>query len=91
MEQEDKKPPFDKNSYMRKWYGVNKKMKQCECGCILVASGYSGHLKTEKHKNCMIKNNENVIDEINRLEMFIVKLKKIEADKIKAPIAINTI
>lgn len=82
----------DFNAYMRSWYRVNKKMKQCECGCIIVASGYSGHLKTYKHRYCMENKSEtNVADEIERMEMFIQKLKVIESTKIDANKLITTI
>ena len=72
----------DINAYMRTWHRVNKKMKQCECGTILVASGYSGHKTSNKHKlNMENKNGTVVADEITRLENFIIKLKEIEVKK----------
>lgn len=69
----------DKNAYMREWYRINKKMKQCECGCIILASGYSGHKTSIKHKYCMENKNETTVaNEILRLEKYIISLKKIE-------------
>ena len=69
----------DINAYMRTWHRQNKKMKQCECGCILVASGYSGHKTSNKHKlNMENKTGTIVADEITRLELYINQLKKIE-------------
>ena len=77
----------DINAYMRTWHRVNKKMKQCECGTILVASGYSGHKTSNKHKlNMENKNSTVVADEIVRLENFIQQLKKIEIPKPVEPI-----
>lgn len=73
----------DINAYMREWYRLNKKMKLCECGCVLIASGYSGHKTTNKHKLCMeTKKSTVVANEIIRLENYLIGLKKIEESKI---------